>query len=107
MSMRGDSGQAAAAVPASAADDSSSAARSPPAASGAAGARDASPRARDDPDIEVIYSGESDASDSEKPLEASRPAVPRSSRDLPNVRTRDMRHSLFGNNESDDEYDYS
>ena len=107
MSMRDDSGQAAAVVPASAADDSSSAARSPPAASGAAGARDASPRAHDDPDIEVIYSGESDASDSEKTFEASRPAVPRSSRDLPNVRTRDMRHSLFGSDESDDKYDYS
>ena len=62
--MRGDSGQAAAAVPASAADDSSSAARSSPAAGGAAGALGASPRAHDDPDIEVIYSGESDVSDS-------------------------------------------
>ena len=59
MSMRGDSKMTQpTAVPASAADDSSSAACSPPAARGAAGARGIAPRAHDDLDNEVIYSGE-------------------------------------------------
>ena len=65
MSMRGDSKMTQpAAVTASAADDSSSAACSPPAARGAAGARVIAPRAHDDLKDEVIYSGESDVSDS-------------------------------------------
>ena len=101
--MRGDSGQAAAAVPASAADDSSSAARSPPAARGAAGARGNAPRAHDDSDIEVIYSGESDVSDSANVPEASRsPPTPQCSpRPLPNERTRELVHSLFGSDDED------
>ena len=47
--------------------------------------------------------------DSGKTSEASRlPAVPRSSNDLQNERTRDIRPSLFGSyDEYDDEYDYS
>ena len=102
--MRGDSGQAAAAVPASAADDSSSAARSPPAARGAAGARGNAPRAHDDSDIEVIYSGESDVSDSANVPEASRsPPTPQCSpRLLPNEWTRELEHSLFGSDDEDD-----
>ena len=106
MSMRGDSRHSAASVPASEADDSSSAARSPSAARGAAGARGTSPRAHDDPEIEVIYSGESDVSDSGSVREASRtPVVPhRSPTTLPNEPTREMKHSLFG---SDDEDDHS
>ena len=87
-----------AAVPASAADDSSSAACSPPAARGAAGARGSAPRAHDDLNNEVIYSGESDVSDSRNIPEASRsPAMTRhTSRSLSNERTREMHHSLFG-----------
>ncbi|CAI5736122.1 unnamed protein product [Hyaloperonospora brassicae] len=108
MSMRGDSRPAhPGAVPASAADDSSSAARSSPVATGAAGARGTAPRAHDDPDIEVIYSGESDVSDSGNTAEASRsPATPQCSpRPLPNERTRELQHSMFGSDdESDDEY---
>ena len=91
MSMRGDSKHTQAVpVSASAADDSSSAARSSPAARGAAGARGTAPRAHDDSDIEVIYSGESDVSDSANVPEASRsPPKPQCSpRPLPNERTR-------------------
>ena len=76
--------------------------RSLPAAVAAAGACGITPQAHGDPKLGVIYSGESDVSDSGKALEASRsPVVPRPSRDLTNERTRDMRHSLFG---SDDEF---
>ena len=69
----------------------------------AAGARGITPHARDDPELEVIYSGESDVSDSGNVPEASRsPAVPhRSPRTLPSERTRELHHSLFG---SDYEY---
>ena len=90
-----------ASVPASAADDSSSAACSPPAARGAAGARGSAPRAHDDLNNEVIYSGESDVSDSQNIPEASRsPAVSRHpSRSLSNERTREMHHSLFGSDD--------
>ena len=60
------------------------------------------PRAHSDLELGVSYSGESDVSDAEKPLEVSRsPAVTHSSKELSNERTRDMRHSLFG---SDDQY---
>ena len=78
MSMRDDSRPTQpGAVPASAANDSSSAAPSSPSATGAAGARGITPRAHDDPDVEVIYSGESDVSDSSNAPEASRsPATP-------------------------------
>ena len=99
MSMRGDSGPAqSASVPASAADDPSSAACSPPAARGAAGVRGSTPRAHDDLQDEVIYSGESDVLDSRNIPEAYRsPAVPRHpSRSPSNERTRKMHYSLFG-----------
>ena len=104
MSMRGDSRPTQpGAVQASAADASSSAAPSSPAATGAAGARGITPRAHDDPDVEVIYSGESDVSDSGNAPEASRsPATPQySPRPLPNERTRDLHHSLFGSDDDD------
>ena len=79
------------------------------AASVAAGACGIAPHAHIDPELRVSYSGESDVSESEKPIEASRlPAVPRPSRYLPSVRTRDMRHSLYGSDgEFGDEYDDS
>ena len=105
MSMRGDSKTTQpAAVPASAADDSSSAACYPPAARGAAGVRGSAPRAYDDLDNKVIYSGESDVSDSRNISEASRlPAVPRHpSRSLSNERAREMQNSLFGSDDEDD-----
>ena len=87
MSMRGDSRhKESEPVPASVADDSSSDARSSPAARGAAGARGTAPRAHDDPDIEVIYSGESDVSDSGNAAEASRsPATPQCSAVMTNL----------------------
>ena len=96
-------------MPASAADDASSTSRSLPAASVAAVACGIAPHAHCDHDLGASYSGESDVSDLEKPVEASRsPAVPHSSKELSNERTRDKRHSLF---DSDDEYsdyfDYS
>ena len=105
MSMRGDSKHTQSVpVPASTADDSSSAARSSPAAGGAAGARGDSPRAHDDPDIEVIYCGESDMSDSGNVPEAFRsPATPQySPRPLPNERTRELQPSLFGSDDEDE-----
>ena len=103
MSMRGDSEKTQpVAASASAIDDSSSAALSLPAEPVATGACGITPHAHGDLELGFSYYGESDVSDSGKALEASRsPAVPRSLRDLPNKRTRDMRHSLFG---SDDEY---
>ena len=103
MSMRGDSKTTqSATVPVSAADDLSSDARSPPALNVAAGACGITPHAHSDPELGISYSDESDASESKKPSEASRsPAVPRLSRDLPNLRARDMRRSRF---DSDDEY---
>ena len=96
-------------VPASAADDSSLDACSLPAASLATRARGIAPHAHSDPVLGVSYSGESDVSDSGKPVESSRsPVVPRSSKYLPNERTRDMRHSLFGSGDkASDEYDNS
>ena len=104
--MRGDSKTTQpVAVPTSATDDSSSTARSLVAADAAPGARGIAPRALDDPELGVRYSGESDVSDLGKAPEASRsPAVPRPSRDIPNERTRYLSHSLLG---SDDEFDYS
>ena len=104
--MRGDSKTTQpVVVPASAAEDSSSAARSLPEADVAAGARGIKHHAHGDPELGVSYSGESDVSDTGKSPEASRsPAVTRPLRDLPNGRTRDLHHSLFG---SDDEFDYS
>ena len=103
MSMRGDiKPTQSATVSAFAVDDSSSAARSLLTASDAAGACGIAPHAHSDPVLGVSYSGDSDGSDSGKRLEASRsPAVPRPSRDLPNLRARDMRRSRF---DSDDEY---
>ena len=105
MSMRGDSRPTQpGVVQASAADDEASAAPSSPAATGAAGARGITPRAHDDPDVEVIYSGESDVSDSGNVPEASRsPATPQySPRPLPNKRTRGFQHSLFGSDDEDE-----
>ena len=94
---------------ASAADDSSSAAGSLPAASVAAGAWCIAPHGYSDLELRVSHFGESDMSDLKKPLAASHsPTVPRSSRDLPNERTRDVRHSLFGSNdEYSDKFDCS
>ena len=96
------------AAPASAADDSSSAARYQPAAGVAVGACGIAPHAHSEPELGVSYSGESDVSDSEKPLEASRsPAVPRPFKEVPNARNRDIRHILFGSDdEFGDEMDY-
>ena len=105
MYMRGDSSPAqSASMPASAADDPSFAACSPPAARGAAGTRGSTPRAHDDLQGEVIYSGESDVSNSRNIPEASRlPAVPRHpSRSLSNERAREMQNSLFGSDDEDD-----
>ena len=77
MSMRGDSKTTqSATAPASGADDSSSAARSLPTPSVASGACGIAPHVHRDPKLGVSYSGESDVSDSGKPLEASHsPAV--------------------------------
>ena len=67
MSMRGDSKKAhPVAASASESDYSSSAARSLPAAYVSTGARGITPRAQDESEVEVIYSGESDVSDSGK-----------------------------------------
>ena len=106
MSMRGVSKTTQrVSVPASAADDLSSAARFLPAADVAAGVCGITPRAHAELELGFIYSGESDVSDSGITPEASRsPAVPRSFKELPSERTRDLHQSMFG---SDDGYDYS
>ena len=95
-------------MPASAADDASSGAISLPAAIVAADACGIAPHAHCETELGVSYSGESDVSDLEKPLQASRsPAVPHSYKELSNERNRDMCHSLFGSDdECSDEFDY-
>ena len=109
MPMRGDSKTTQSIIVSSqrAADNASSADRSFPAASVAAGECSIAPHAHSDLELKVSYSSESDVSESEKILEASRPpAEPRLSKDQPNKRTRDMRHSLFGSGEEyGDEYE--
>ena len=79
MSMRGDSKtRHTVAAFASTADDSSYDVRSLPVAAVFAGARGIAPRAHDDSELRVLYSGDSDVSDSGKASEAARsPVVPR------------------------------
>ena len=79
---------------------------SPPAVPVAAGARGITPRVHDDSDLEAIYSGGSALSDSEKASGAPVSQPESSLKAMPNQRTRDFRHSLFGSDNKDDDDEY-